>query len=187
MRTTILFIAVVLLGLVDFSIHMYSEYLEEKIEKHYEFERITELNITSDSLTPTGIYIPKDLEDCHSELDRMLHPKAKKYLAGQLTGLSKEEEYKYQQSFGHMGLGMWIRNNWGLWHGDKSRLYSYFKKRGLFHPDDMSSIILASYRAKLQKRKYDMEGDIGFYKKFWKLMKKMPDLQVLKQEKRKGS
>ena len=43
----------------------------------------------------------------------------------------------------HMGLGMWIRNNWGLWGG--SRLQKYFSERGITHPDDMSGLLLNFY------------------------------------------
>ena len=43
----------------------------------------------------------------------------------------------------HFGLGMGIRNTWGLW-GD-SRLAKYFKKHGIKHPDNMSGIILDAY------------------------------------------
>jgi len=38
----------------------------------------------------------------------------------------------------HMGLGMWMRNNLGLW----KELADYFNSVGIFHPDDMSGIIL---------------------------------------------
>ena len=43
----------------------------------------------------------------------------------------------------HLGLGMWIRNNWGLWGG--SRLQKYFRDKGITHPDNMSAIILNFY------------------------------------------
>ena len=43
----------------------------------------------------------------------------------------------------HHGLGMYLRNNWGLWKG--SRLQNYFSERGVYHPDSMSGIILDYY------------------------------------------
>jgi hypothetical protein len=43
----------------------------------------------------------------------------------------------------HLSLGMWMRNNWGLWGG--SRLYKYFQGKGLRDPEDMSSIVLFYY------------------------------------------
>jgi len=43
----------------------------------------------------------------------------------------------------HLSLGMWLRNNWGLWKG--SRLADYFEQKGFKHPDDMSHTILVSF------------------------------------------
>ncbi len=81
------------------------------------------------------IYIPKDLSECFTELDKLLPEISRK----ELLATKKEEligEY-------HMGLGMWIRNNWGLWGG--SRLQKYFTDKKINHPDDMSSVILEYY------------------------------------------
>lgn len=43
----------------------------------------------------------------------------------------------------HFQLGMWLRNNWGLW--SCSRLRMYFAQRKIDHPDDMSGMILDYY------------------------------------------
>ena len=51
----------------------------------------------------------------------------------------------------HLGLGMWMRNNWGLWGG--SRLQKYFTDKGVTHPEGMSSVILFYYWDWLQGRK----------------------------------
>ena len=43
----------------------------------------------------------------------------------------------------HFGLGMWMRNNWGLWaHGP---LAAYLEQFGVHHPDDMSGLILDTF------------------------------------------
>ncbi len=82
-----------------------------------------------------GIYIPKDLKECFVQLDTLLSAEDKEVIR-------KLERSGEMVQF-HHGLGMWIRNNWGLWNG--SRLQEYFKKRGITHPDDMSGLILAYY------------------------------------------
>jgi hypothetical protein len=51
---------------------------------------------------------------------------------------NREATIKY-----HLGFGMWIRNNWGLWGG--SRLQKYFLTRDIKHPDSMSALILEYY------------------------------------------
>jgi hypothetical protein len=80
-------------------------------------------------------YIPKDLADCFIELDKLLSEVDKKEMR-ELK--SRDDMIKY-----HMGLGMWMRNNWGLWGG--SRLQKYFGDRKVHHPDSMSSVVLYHY------------------------------------------
>jgi hypothetical protein len=43
----------------------------------------------------------------------------------------------------HLGLGMQLRNSWGLWGG--SRLQKYLLDKKVNHPDSMSSLILDFY------------------------------------------
>lgn len=43
----------------------------------------------------------------------------------------------------HMSLGMWLRNNGGLWRGGP--VADSLRSRGLQHPDDMSQLILQAY------------------------------------------
>lgn len=81
------------------------------------------------------VYIPKDLGECFVELDKLLKDIDKK----EIQSLAKRDDMvKY-----HMGLGMWMRNNWGLWSG--SRLQKYFTDKGVRHPDDMSMVVLYYY------------------------------------------
>jgi len=65
----------------------------------------------------------------------------------------------------HFGLGMWIRNNWGLWAGGP--LGESMAKQGFMHPDDMSGAILTAYAARLRGEEYDLEGDIKRYAEYW--------------------
>ena len=85
--------------------------------------------------TINGVYIPKNLEDCFIQLDKLLSDEDKQTIK-QLQ--SKEETIQF-----HHGLGMWLRNNWGLWGG--SRLQQYMLDRKINHPDDMSATILMFY------------------------------------------
>lgn len=85
--------------------------------------------------TINNVYIPKNLEDCFLQLDKLLSEIDKK----EMQALPKRDNMIQY----HLGLGMWIRNNWGLWGG--SRLQKYFNDRGITHPDEMSSIILEYY------------------------------------------
>lgn len=82
-----------------------------------------------------GIYIPKNLGECFIELDKLLKEVDKK----EMQALSQRRDMiRY-----HLSLGMWMRNNWGLWGG--SRLQKYFADRGVSDPEEASSIVLYHY------------------------------------------
>ena len=113
------------------------EKLQEEIEKRQEFEK----RLTSESIK--GVYIPKDLGECFIELDKLLKEVDKK----EMQSLPD----RYNMIRYHHGLGMWIRNNWGLWGG--SRLQKYFTDKGIMHPDEMSSVVLNHYHDWLNGKK----------------------------------
>lgn len=125
--------------------------------------------IESDSIN--GFYIPKNIEECFSELDKILKPKD----IQTIKNLKEENEI----SGYHHGLGTYLRNNWYLWGG--SRLSEYFNKLGIYHPDDMSSIILNSYFRYLNHQDIKLDEQIKFYKDYWE--KYQSDKEKMKQEK----
>ncbi len=89
-----------------------------------------------------GIYVPIDLIDACRELDKLLDDSTKV----EIVTLGKE--------FGrvaHHTLGMWIRNNWGLWGG--SRLQAYLRSKGYGDPDEMSDYLLNCYQFWLESKK----------------------------------
>ena len=98
--------------------------------------------------TVQAVSIPEDLPACMVQLDSMLGDKDKAWLRerGAVDA--------------HFGLGMWIRNNWGLWGGDSS-LSAYFRGHGIQHPDDMSNLILECYVQHLNGEEVDYEHMIG--------------------------
>lgn len=68
----------------------------------------------------------------------------------------------------HFGTGLYIRNGWELWAKKKNSLVRYFNALGIFHPDDMSSIILTSFHRQLNNIDIDLDKQIEMYKKYWK-------------------
>ncbi|MEZ4687504.1 MAG: DUF6794 domain-containing protein [Bacteroidia bacterium] len=105
---------------------------------------------------------PHNLEQCFAQLDEMLADSTKdKIMAG------SEDDFVVNS---HFGLGRWMRNNWGLW--GNSKLRKFFKKMGLFHPDDMSSIILRSYYRYLKDEEIRLEEQVKFYQDYWGKRKK---------------
>lgn len=65
----------------------------------------------------------------------------------------------------HFGLGMWMRNNWGLWKGKE--LANYFNSIGIFHADDMSGIILTSFYRELNGEEWRVAEEVQGYQKYW--------------------
>jgi len=51
----------------------------------------------------------------------------------------------------HFSLGMWVRNEFGLWQGNEELLKSCATKEPFIHPDDASSIIIEELWKKLNK------------------------------------
>ena len=116
------------------------------------------VNPTPDLTSKYKIYVPPNLEDAFGELKKMLHPD----LLKEMREGSERNMIQY-----HMGLGVWMRNNWGLWGG--SRLAKYFNGIGIFHPDDMSGIILDSFWCHLNSQPIKLEEQVAYYQRFWKV------------------
>ena len=93
--------------------------------------------------TIEGVYIPANMGECFVELDKQLSEIDRKEMKAQPN---RENMIRY-----HRGLGMWMRNNWGLWGG--SRLSKYFSDRGVSHPEEISGIILEHYHDWLNDKK----------------------------------
>lgn len=112
------------------------------------------LNPSVDPQSPTKIYIPADLEDCAKELNRIL-PVA---LVEEIRSSNENDLVKY-----HFGLGVWLRNNWGLWM-EASHLRRYFLGLGVSDADDMTGIIIGSYWDVLNGKPIDIRRQIVYSK-----------------------
>lgn len=102
-------------------------------------------------------YIPRDLEDCLVQLEGGLSPESLVMIRDE----SEEDMSDY-----HFGLGMGLRNGWGLWSG--SRLAKWFNEKGVHHPDDMSMIILESFRRYLNDEPIKLEEQIEDVVSYWR-------------------
>lgn len=113
-----------------------------KIRKEEQDKRAREYQLRIEMDSINGVYIPKDIEDCCVQLDKILSDKDKEYI----KGLPKKDDTIDL----HFCLGMWIRNNWGLWGGSRLQKYLFDISD---HPDGMSSIILKYYYDWLNKER----------------------------------
>ena len=110
-----------------------------------------------DELIRTENYKPVNLEDAVAQL-QFLHPDS---VQAKIKTMSEDEF----TGNAHMGMGMWIRNNWKLWGNGK--LGKYFNSIGIYHPDDMSGIILTSYYRELKGIEWQVEEQVKVYQKYW--------------------
>lgn len=91
------------------------------------------------------MFVPKNLEECFVELEKI-------FTEEKLKEFKNTDEDMVTVAY-HFSLGMWIRNNWGLW--DSSELEKYFNEMGMYHADDMSSFIITSFHRKLHNKEID--------------------------------
>jgi len=103
-------------------------------------------------------YKPKNLDEAVLQLEKIHHDTTKQNI------IAMTEDQFVGNS--HFGVGMWIRNNWGLWRGGE--LAKYFNSIGIFHPDDMSGIILTSYYRQLKGQDRQLEKQVKYYQDYWK-------------------
>ena len=115
--------------------------------------------VSQTALEGEEVYIPEDLADAHRQLKGMLSPRSLQ----EMRNGTEDEMARY-----HHGLGTSIRNNWGLWEG--SRLSDYFNKLGIYHPDDMSGIILRTFWCDLNGESHRLDERIKHYQEYWQSM-----------------
>ena len=105
--------------------------------------------------------IPKNLNECFDVLDEIFNESEedKKWLRS-----TSEEDVTNEL---HHGLGRWIRNSWGLWSKD-TELYNVLHGMGLWHPDNMSSVITTSYHRKIHSKELNLKEQIQHHIDYWK-------------------
>ncbi len=96
---------------------------------------------------------PKNLNEAIIQLDKVYTVKNKKEIYDMT-----ESEYITKSQF---STGLWIRYNWGLSQGTK--LSMYFNDLGIYHPNDMTAIIVHSYYRHLHNQDFDLDKQIKYY------------------------
>ena len=96
---------------------------------------------------------PKNLNEAIILLDKAYTIKEKKEIFDMT-----ESEYITKSQF---STGLWIRYNWGLSQGSKLSLY--FNDLGIYHPNDMTSIIVHSYYRHLHNQDFELDKQIKYY------------------------
>lgn len=66
----------------------------------------------------------------------------------------------------HHGFGTWLRNTLGLWDPESS-IVKWFGEHGIYHGDDISSIILLSAYRKYHNQDIKLDEQIKHYRDYW--------------------
>ena len=96
---------------------------------------------------------PKNLNEAIILLDKAYTIKEKKEIFDMT-----ESEYITKSQF---STGLWIRYNWGLSQGTK--LSRHFNDLGIYHPNDMTAIIVHSYYGHLHNQDFELDKQIKYY------------------------
>jgi hypothetical protein len=67
----------------------------------------------------------------------------------------------------HHTWGRQLRNTLGCWQSNSNTSRIFRNELGVFHPDDMSGIIMTSIHRKLHNKPLDLETQAQYYKDYW--------------------
>ncbi len=106
---------------------------------------------------------PKTLAEAHAELERILPAET----LAEIDAMESEKDMiKY-----HFGLGLNIRNGWGLWRG--SALAKHMQELGFTHPDIMSGVILNTFWCKRHGQEFRLKERATAYQKSMEIGQKI--------------
>ena len=94
-----------------------------------------------------GVYIPIDLPDAFTELNRLTDSSSRKIFM-QLNEYQAEHKLFFS-------LTRWICTNWGLYEG--SRIGQYLREAGISYPEDQAIAIVLCWHRSLNKRPIDFK------------------------------
>lgn len=108
--------------------------------------------------TMFDLKIPENIEECFEQLEKQTSfdnlRGFKQTLEGEAVAMS------------HENPGRFIRNSWGLWKCE-GPIAEYFNKLGIYHPDDMSSIIITSFHRHLNNKAIRLDEQVNYYRDYW--------------------
>lgn len=103
------------------------------------------IDIMNDSVSENKFYIPANINECNRELDKVLKKQPKRILM-------KAEDVELKRINGMFILREWTEQ-------ESTRLYCYFRKKGIEHLEDIYYLILLSYKRYLNKQPFDIDTE----------------------------
>lgn len=104
-----------------------------------------------------------------SNLDEAIDILVNEFIASSSETISKilDEDTETFQIHEHFNTGLHIRNAWNLW-DNKSPLVKWFNNKGIYHGDDISSLIIKAFHSRIRNNSnFDFNKEIQYYIKYW--------------------
>ena len=140
-----------------------------------EFERQYQERIKKDRLS--GIYIPKNLEDALTQLNKLSSEDSKNIF----RAIPEDSVCQIM----HNRLGQWMIVNWSFYEG--SRLSNYLRSAGVSYPDDMADFLLLAFHRQLNHKSVEIRELATYFREKRKAERKeeLKEAEILKEETRK--
>ncbi len=113
-----------------------------------EFEKQYKKNIRKTRID--GVYIPKDLKDAFSQLEKRSEPDA-------ISSFKNAPEDLVAKKL-HFSLGRWMIHNWNFEEG--SRISHHLQELGLRNHDDKAQFLIVSFHRHLNEIDLEVENQI---------------------------
>lgn len=102
------------------------------------------------------IYNPTTIEECYEYINSINMPDMVKFIA-----MSEDKAVTVT----HNSFGRFLRNELQLW--SDGYMVKWFNERGIYHSDDMSSIIIRSYHRHMNNKEIKLSEQITHYIDYW--------------------
>lgn len=121
---------------------------ESPLDSEADFENQYAWRILQERLN--GVFIPRDLANSFEELNRLIDPADRQ----KFKTLPESDAVRKL----YFSLGRWIIQKWGFYEG--SRLSHYLRQLGIYHPEDMSQVVIVSYHRYLNRLPLEVKTQV---------------------------
>ncbi len=121
-------------------------------------------------------------QDSHAERVEELPPAFDKLVTAIVENMNDDKKKEIvdapmaEMMVDHFGAGLALRN--GELNQTNSKVRKYLIRRGIFHRDDLSSIVLLSAVRRVRGEPIELNGQIAEYRKYWQELDEIAPLEL---------
>jgi hypothetical protein len=162
-------------GILFFSVPIFAQETNNLPSTDTQIEAEYKRRITLEKIN--GVYIPKNLDDVYTTLDKMVDAESK--FKVKMLPESKVDSVLSPR------LGLWMSLNWSFYEG--SRISHYLHSAGVTYPEDMASFLLIAWHKHLNGKPVEIKNlAVGFRDKRRKQWAEEVEIAKKKAEKTKN-